>query len=300
MLSKSTTNEDIIKLLQTINPDSKQIEKVVFDAAMEQSKDELLKFVDTIIPETYPQLEYFTKMRNSIEYLKTNPIHITEKKIDFRDVKEIHYLTEILDGIILLSFLRMDVACSLKCYLKADIDYERKYALKQLLVLTLEGYKKIHGFEGKKKDGSKDSRKNSFWIKVIQPIMKDVAFPQAEYIQLTERMLDLEKRFPDKTYRDLAVHYDKNPSKVYDMLITINMKDTFPLMIDFVKLLNEIVNFLTRLIKQIEKKHTEKCHQPFSNIISMIDNSPLPKEQKEKLRTQFDSLMKRFTSFVPH
>ncbi|MDR2584842.1 MAG: hypothetical protein LBC84_01265 [Prevotellaceae bacterium] len=180
----------------------------------------------------------------------------------------------------------MDIACSFKCYLKADIDYERKYALKQLLVLILEGYKKIHGF--------KEKRKESFWIGIIQPITMNVAYPQAEFDQLTKKLFDLEKKLPDRDYRDLAVHYDKNPSIVHDMLIAINMGDTFESMIDFVKLTNEIVNFLFLLVKQAGKKHTEKCLQPFSKIRSEIDNSRLPESQKEKLRIQFDSMVKLF------
>ncbi len=151
-----------------------------------------------------------------------------------------------------IGILILDLATAIRIYLNAKLQYEALFSVRQIIVIINEGYKKIYDFISKDgKDADKNrNRNNSFWVKNIGEIIKlDLPDLQQEYDSIT---IELEKYFninfeEIKDQRNLSIHYDKNPTRVYDMLLKLDIDETFKKLIPFLAILNRMFD-LTHLL----------------------------------------------------
>ncbi|MDR0437142.1 MAG: hypothetical protein LBH22_02430, partial [Bacteroidales bacterium] len=81
-----------------------------------------------------------------------------EKSID-----DITFANDILSFAIHLSFIYCDLATAVRHYRSAKLNYEKRYAVKHINVIMVEGYRSIYGY-------STDEKKKSFWNKSIKSI----------------------------------------------------------------------------------------------------------------------------------
>lgn len=157
-------------------------------------------------------------------------------------------LNQFLNFRLFICYLQADNCCVLNAFLNAQTYYERKFAVRNFIVIVNEGIKKIYGFENSaKQNKSKTSlRNNSFWIKDVKPIIiKKFPSHTLLYEEITLSLdVFLEKDLENlKEYRDLSIHYDKDSLKVFTMLTQINFNDYDKVILEFLDIINKLANF---------------------------------------------------------
>jgi hypothetical protein len=200
---------------------------------------------------------------------------LTEKNIDINFININHLLKyRLFIGIIIL-----DLAAAIRIYLNAKLQYEALFSVRQIIVIINEGYKKIYNFILKHDKGIdiEKYRKNSFWVKNIGEIIYlDLPDLQQEYDSITielERYLIM--NFDGiKDQRNLSIHYDENPVRVYDMLLKLDIEETFKKLIPFLGILNRMFDLTHLLVLRYnEKLDTERRNQEtqFEIMISKLE-----------------------------
>lgn len=208
---------------------------------------------------------------------KTEKVHsvLSEKNINI-DFININLL---LKYRLFIGILILDLATAIRIYLNAKLQYEALFSVRQIIVIINEGYKKIYDFISKdEKEADKNrNRNNSFWVKNIGEIIKlDLPDLQQEYDSIT---IELEKYFninfdEIKDQRNLSIHYDKNPIKVYDMLLKLDIEETFKKLIPFLAILNRMFDLTHLLVlgynEKLDKERRNRENQ-FENMITKLD-----------------------------
>lgn len=234
----------------------------------EETKTKILKNTESKIIET-------TKIIDEVRRLlkTTGDIHIfmSQKNIPIN----LDNLKSLLEYRMLMGLLILDLASAMRIYLNAKFRYEELFSARQIIVIINEGFKKIYNFINKNMEGVEITkhRKDSYWIRNIGAIIeRDLPHLQKEYDYLTVELENCLKLNFDviREQRDLSIHYDKNPAKVYDMLLKLDIEETFKKMIPFLDILNKMFNFTDQLVYGYkEKTHAEKKKHEM-NIDNMI------------------------------
>ncbi len=116
------------------------------------------------------------------------------------------------------------------------------------------------------KEGGKilKDRNSSFWIKDIgKLITENLISLEQQYNDIT---IDLDSYFNEhfkdsKTNRDLLVHYDNEPSKVYDLLTSLDIVEIFQKVIPFINILKKMVDFTKDILIEFNKFTDDKRNQ---------------------------------------
>jgi len=208
---------------------------------------------------------------------KTEKIHLmlSEKNINIDFVNINHLLKYRL----FIGILILDLATATRIYLNAKLNYEALFSVRQIIVIINEGYKKIYDFVSKddKEADKNKNRNNSFWVKNIGEIIKlDIPVLQQEYDSIT---IELEKYFNTnfaeiKDQRNLSIHYDKNPIRVYDMLLKLDIEETFKKLIPFLAILNRMFDLTHLLVVGYDEKldrERRNNENQFENMIAKLD-----------------------------
>lgn len=207
----------------------------------------------------------------------------TEKNIQV----DLHNLKRLVEYRTLIGILHLDINVAMRIYLSGKFQYEGLYAARQIIVIISEGFKKIFNFANTNK--GKD-RLESFWIKDIKTIIdSDLPHLESAYHELTEDLdIFCENNFSDKEWknkRDLSVHYDKNPSDFYSMLIGLDIEEILLKMVPFLGLLNRMFAFTHTVIKAYQQINNEKNKKFISQIDHVIDMTKKAFDSKEKGET---------------
>lgn len=172
---------------------------------------------------------------------------------------------EIFKYRLFIGFLFSDLCGCLNFYFKAETKYEQKFAIRNLIVVINEGFKKIFNFEktNDKGDIIKKYRNNSFWIKEIKPLLfLELEIYLSEYLRISEKLekfleFDFDKI---KEERDLSIHYDKNPMLIYNMIIDLDFEEKVPILLSFMDILDEMYYFTEKLGNHFKPK-IENSHE---------------------------------------
>lgn len=211
----------------------------------------------------------------------------------------------LLEYRLFIGLLNLDLCTAVLIYLRANFQYEGIYSARQIIVIISEGYKKIYNFVIKNEKGGLITkyRNDSFWIKEIgKEVLCDLSQYKPQYDLITEKLDKyLEVNFDLlKTKRDLSIHYDKNPIKVYNMMSELNIEETFKKLIPFLEILNEMFAFTYVLSQgylqksEIDRINIEKGIEDKAislNQFKTKDNEAVITEFQEKilnLKTMFD------------
>ncbi|WP_241285465.1 hypothetical protein [Chryseobacterium arthrosphaerae] len=188
-------------------------------------------------------------------------------------------LINILKYRLFIGFLLSDICSTLNVYNNAKTLYEEKFAIRTFFIIISEGFKKIYNFTkiNNKGDIKLTYRNNSFWVKEIKPIIyEDLVELKTEYNGITDS-LDAFLQFDFqtiKTNRDLAVHYDKNPLLVYDLMVKLDLEQEVDLVLKFMDIINKMLAF------------TELLTLKFSDKVDTLS-----KELQIKKQQQIDEIM---------
>ena len=149
-------------------------------------------------------------------------------------------ISTILETRLTINYIELDFCAAYCQYLSAKTNYEQRFACKGINTILSEGYKKLYGFTAKE---------DSFWKKQIKFAIEQQPELHEEYLRITNDLESLKtKEVFNKEMRDISVHYDFDPRKVYEMLANISAEEVARRYIEFALILKEIRNFLLKLI----------------------------------------------------
>jgi hypothetical protein len=206
--------------------------------------------------------------------------------VDENQNSDIYNSKRLCEYSLLVGLISLDITTEFRIYLNAKEKYEVLYSCKQLIVTINEGYKKIFNYVTVDENGNiktKD-RNKSFWIKDIGILVATkMNSLSKEYEEITNELeVYIENNFQNiKNQRDLAVHYDNNPSKVYDMLIVLDIETIARQTLPFMDILRNMIIFNTKLFEEyrvlIAKKKndlSDSQHQILEDLRITLENNP--------------------------
>ena len=133
------------------------------------------------------------------------------------DVDTINTIKGLLETKVTLNFVHLDICAAYRHYLASETHYEERHSIKNLNTIMSEGYKQLYGFTQKQ---------NTFWKKEVKLAVNNYPEFNDEYAIVTALLIQLqENQAFDKDARDLAVHYDEEPRKVYKMLTELSAEE---------------------------------------------------------------------------
>lgn len=207
--------------------------------------------------------------------------------VDKNNNSDIYNLKRLCEYSLLVGLISLDITTEFRIYLNAKEKYEVLYSCKQLIVTINEGYKKIFNYVTiDKKSGNfkMENRNTSFWIKDIGILVATQTNTLSkEYEEITNELeVYIENNFVNiKNQRDLAVHYDNNPSKVYDMLIVLDIETISRQTLPFMDILKNMIIFNTKLFEEysilIAKKKNDQFdshNQILEDLKITLENNP--------------------------
>lgn len=237
---------------------------------------------------TLSNFDFYTKLVDSVrrsvamldrteEYMLKNNHAIPESN---------HHLRRISEYTMLLGLVWLDITAGFRIYLNAKENYETIYSTKQLLITINEGFKQIYNYVSIDSNGNPKTkpRNHSFWVKDIGTIVNDqLVHLSAEYLEITAELdlYDDDELKHMRGPRNLFVHYDPEPSKVYDELINLDIEKISIKMLPFMKILSKMVLFGRKVLEQysayIEKNSNDfynREHEKIEGLKTQYANSP--------------------------
>lgn len=189
------------------------------------------------------QLQQYQLTIDTIKDLEQDTDHNIQllKAIDFiKGASQRSVISTILETRLTINYIELDFCAAYCQYLSAKTNYEQRFACKGINTILSEGYKKLYGFTAKE---------DSFWKKQIKFAVEQQPELHEEYLRITNDLESLQtKEVFNKEMRDISVHYDFDPRKVYQMLANISAEEVVRRYIEFALILKEIRNFLLKLI----------------------------------------------------
>lgn len=241
----------------------------------EETKNELQYNIERRLTELTSDIDNLMRLHSTLDACRK---YNNDK--DFDDYFK--NLQNLLNFRLIVGIINLDLCAAVLIFLKGKFQYEAIYSSRQIIVIICEGYKKLYNFKS-----NEANRNNSFWVKEVGNIIKQILPEyQSQYDLLTQKLDEyLNINFDIlKTQRDLSIHYDKEPIKVYEMLSNLDVEETFKKLIPFLSILNDMFSFNIEITKGFEKKtKLEKQNQEIrvSEIINLINT--FKTEQNEKM-----------------
>lgn len=160
--------------------------------------------------------------------------------------------SKILEALLSLNtyflYMNIELASLQRACHRANLPAEKRYNIKYINCVILEGYKYLYGYKSK--------RRKSLWISKIKPLLAIIQEQEFEkdYKDLENQIIEFgENNITDHEQRNLSFHYDPEPISVYDMLIELSEETEAQRMIPFLDLLQNISSFV---LKYIERYNT--------------------------------------------
>ena len=149
-----------------------------------------------------------------------------------------------IESTMMIEYIALDLYAAYRQYLSATTNYEERQAMTKANIVMQEGSKKLYGF-------TEDKQKESFWGKQIKKAVDVNPSHRQDYDEITSQLREFVPPNLDKDMRDYAVHYDRDPRKVYRMLSSINAEEVSQRVIKFLIVLVKIQQFTGDLLKTL-------------------------------------------------
>lgn len=216
--------------------------------------------INELIYLTLGNIDLYSDNADRLISLKSAFEKILVKEISLNNDSEIYKLFRLIEYNILICLVSLDFSTMLKLFLRPQKKYDQIFACKQLYIIIIESFKKIYGFSKAIKD--------SFWVKDIAYLVNTYS-PSSivEYDSLTLEITKFcEDNFKDgkwKDNRDLSVHYDIQPSKVYHMVVNFSEDELLRKSSTFCFILNKTMPFSLQLLKYFNEYILQKLDKTF-------------------------------------
>lgn len=197
---------------------------------------ELKKLIDLNIEVS---LQLVDKIESTICKIRSEIENNKKSYENLQNALDLKKLLRLNEFSLLLNLIALDLFCSFKIYINSVSKIEGIFSAKILILTVNEASKKIFHF-GK-------YRKKSIWGKDVEELVNEL-FPNAlpEYSRINRMIDNLDEIFKEFNWEDkrnLIVHYDDNPSKVYSMLLKLDIEEVSKRVIPFLKVKIEMIKF---------------------------------------------------------
>ena len=167
-----------------------------------------------------------------------------DKELDCElvNIKRLAYKTKMM-----LNFINLDLCAAFRQYLSTNTNtnYEKRQAMTKINIVMSEGFKKIYGF-------GESQQKKSFWVSQIKIAIDSLGSYADEYNRIEVLLKDMANdHVLNKEMRDLAIHYDDDPLKVYKMLSDLSAEEVTSRCNRFFGILAEVTKFVWALINHM-------------------------------------------------
>ncbi len=144
--------------------------------------------------------------------------------------------------------MNLDLSTFLRANFRTILVPEKRFNLKYINVITLEGYKYLFGF-GKDKD-------NAIWskFKILAEQINDSEL-LTDINKIEQQAKEFENSYTlstDRDTRNLSIHYDLDSQKVYDFLLQIGEDTETNRTSAFFKIIKDILAFLHKYILKFQ------------------------------------------------
>lgn len=228
-----------------------------------------------------PLLSIYTGALENLEQIQ---------KDESNDVNILSLYKKLLKLQIFNLIINLDLSGFLRANFRSTSNSEKRCNLKHINVITIEGYNYLFGF-GKDKG------------KAIFSIIKNLAelLNEEELIKDINTIEQIAKEFEntfatrkDRDHRNLAIHYDSDPIKVYSLLSQISEDTETVRICSFLKILDALSVFTSNYLNKFEK------YNIYSNINCDIDIYEKLNQFPDLNNKLFNSLEHKLNSFVKH
>lgn len=162
-----------------------------------------------------------------------------------------------------IATVQLDLVAFLRADFRAKHPFEKRINLKYVNVAILEGCKYIQGFGKDSKHGKLSELQKIGQLNDDRELCMDVLLLKNSL----DDFLKLYNNLHDKTNRDLALHYDQNPMKVYEFLEQISEEAET----DRVNKWFDVLNVLSQTADKYIKKYKSILPQNLGSSIADID-----------------------------
>lgn len=212
---------------QSVEHNYSSIMKTKYKPASEESRKALYENMG----KTFSELEVV--IRYQLLFYETLKVNIDKKKST--NTENLHFALMSLS--VYSQFINIELLAVLRSCFRATCLFERRYNLKFVNIIMLEGYKHLYGY--------KNNRRKSLWYKFkpLLNVIDDDEFKK-DYLALNNKIKEFgEKNVTNKDQRDFAIHYDDEPLAVYKMLIDLSEEEEVLRVFKFWDLLAEVSSF---------------------------------------------------------
>lgn len=245
---------------------------------MKDEQKERLKLWANDKLKTFPK--ELDNVRSSLKQLNKAIEHYKSRGLssDNSNIAELENLIRLGNCRILLGFLMLDLTTAIKIYANAEFQYEEIYAVRQMIVISREGFKQLYHY-------IETERKDSYWMSYFKEIIS-TDLPELDGVfQIITKKLhnyldDNEVIKTIRSKRNFSVHYDKDATKLYDEIKEIKLEDYIHKVVAFSNIIEDLLNlthemsssYLAKFNKSIQKSDTnlEKQGQQFENLRETI------------------------------
>ncbi|ODT35590.1 MAG: hypothetical protein ABS67_01435 [Niabella sp. SCN 42-15] len=211
---------------------------------------------------------FSTNTDEFITFLKGLKIYLEcETLLSFKEL--LNFEIRLIEYNILVNLSILDFSTLLKLYLNPETRYDQIYACKQFYIIINESYKKIYGF-------SSDINK-SFWNKDISSIISLYCPHLKNDHGVLKREIQhfIEDNFEDNELldkRNLAVHYDLEPSKVYSMSVNIDEDSILKKSSTYSFLLHKTIMFSLSIFMELDKILSSKIDETLNKHTKIFED----------------------------
>ncbi|MDO8886924.1 hypothetical protein [Candidatus Oleimmundimicrobium sp.] len=219
------------------------------------------------------------EVRSFIKKVKLMTKFMADSEFNVED-KIFDNIEKLLEYRMLIGLIYLDLASAMRAHLNSKYTYEQLLSIRQIIVTINEGYKQIYNFVKVNEHGDAVTkyRKKSYWYQDIQVIINESIIElKPEYDSLTKKLDDyFDENFEAiKEQRNLSIHYDRKASKVYDMIIDLEVEETFKKLSPFLAIITEMFRFTEKMAsisKVNEKQKNVDMHNKFESTFLDIEN----------------------------
>ena len=194
----------------------------------------------------------------------------------------------------------MDIGVSLRAAISTNINYEKRYHLKNLQASISESYKCIINFE--------KSRKKSIWVRLGNEIKNNPELgTSALYDEIDHKLVQFGENGIDKNLRDLTLHYDEKMIEVYRATVLVNDEDKVYLKAcGYMAIIHDILNLINIIESHFDTGPKSQLPIPESDGINetfkkLINNEDKLKDAVTKILQEADKRLdfyaKQYDSF---
>lgn len=171
-----------------------------------------------------------------------------------------------------IATVQLDLVAFLRADFRTKHPFEKRINLKYVNVAILEGCKYIQGFGKDSKHGKLSELQKIGQLNDDRELCMDVLLLKNSL----DDFLKLYNNLNDKTNRDLALHYDQNPLKVYEFLEQISEEAETLRLNKWFDVLNVLSHTADKYINKYESMLPKSlsCSNAVIDIYKIINNFP--------------------------